>query len=42
MGYLLYQMGRIDEARAQFLAEKTAYPESAVFMDRLMGRVVGS
>ena len=42
MGYLLYQMGRTDEARAQFLAEKTAFPESAVFMDRLIGKVVGS
>lgn len=36
LGYLYYQLGKVDQARAEFQAEKTAFPESAVFMDRML------
>jgi hypothetical protein len=36
LGYLYYQAGKPDQARQEFLSEKSAYPESAVFMDRLL------
>ncbi len=35
-GFLLFQLGRLDEARTKLLAEKSAFPESAVFVDRLL------
>ena len=39
LGYLYYQMGKADLAVAQFQAEKAQFPESAVFMDRLIGNL---
>lgn len=33
LGILLLRMGQSDEARAQFEAEKAAFPESAAYMD---------
>ncbi len=36
LGYLYSVDGQSDAARAEFLAEKTAFPESAAFMDRLL------
>jgi len=39
LGYVYYQLGRTDDAVREFQAEKTLFPESAVFMDRLMGKV---
>lgn len=42
MGYLLAEEGKPDAARTQFLAEKVAFPESAVFMDRLIEGIGGT
>jgi len=36
LGYLYYQMGRVDLARKMFEQEKTLYPESVVMIDRLL------
>ena len=41
LGYLYYQIGRLDEARREFETEKARFPESAVFMDRLLARLAG-
>lgn len=39
LGYLYAQDGRADAARAELLAEKAAFPESAVFVDRLVANL---
>lgn len=39
LGYLYFQLGRLDEARREFETEKARFPESAVFMDRLLARL---
>jgi curli biogenesis system outer membrane secretion channel CsgG len=36
LGYLYFRAGRIDLAEKELLAEKSAYPESARFVDRLL------
>ena len=36
LGYLYYQSGQTDLARKEFETEKTLFPESAVFMDRML------
>lgn len=36
LGMLYLQLGRVDEARAHFEAEKAAFPESTVYMDFLL------
>lgn len=36
LGYLYYQVGKTDLALKEFETEKQLFPESAVFMDRLM------
>jgi len=36
LGYLCYQLGNGDRARQEFAAEKAAFPESAVFVDRML------
>jgi hypothetical protein len=36
LGHLYYQLGKFDQARQQFETEKANFPESAVFMDRLL------
>ncbi|MCC5869140.1 MAG: DUF4810 domain-containing protein [Gammaproteobacteria bacterium] len=36
LGYLYVQSGRLDLAHDAFVEEKGLYPESAVFMDRLL------
>jgi len=36
LGYLDYQMGKADLARQEFEKEKAQFPESAVFMDRML------
>ncbi|MFM2120610.1 MAG: hypothetical protein RL722_2078 [Pseudomonadota bacterium] len=41
LGLLQLQTGRPDEARAAFLAEKQTFPESAAYMDFLIGRLEG-
>lgn len=35
LGLLLMKLGRADEARAQFEAERAAFPESAAYIDQL-------
>jgi hypothetical protein len=41
LGYLYYQIGRLDEARREFETEKARFPESVVFIDRLLARLGG-
>lgn len=36
LGNLYYQIGNMDQARQEFETEKAQYPESTVFMDRLI------
>jgi hypothetical protein len=36
LGNLYYQVGKADQARQEFETEKAQFPESAVFMDRLI------
>jgi hypothetical protein len=36
LGYLYYQLGKLDQARQEFETEKGNFPESAVFMDRML------
>lgn len=38
LGYVYYQLNRYDDAMREFQTEKALFPESAVFMDRLMGK----
>jgi hypothetical protein len=39
LGYLYYQIGHVDQARQEFSTEKAQFPESAVFVDRLLANV---
>ena len=39
LGYLYYQIGRLDQARQEFETEKANFPESAVFRGRLLARL---
>jgi hypothetical protein len=39
LGYLYYETGHADAARRQFEAEKAQFPESTVFMDRLLANL---
>ena len=39
LGYLYFQLGNLDQARQEFLTEKTEFPESTVFMDRLLANL---
>lgn len=41
LGYLYYQVGKTGAAKEQFETEKARFPESAVFMDRLLARLGG-
>jgi hypothetical protein len=36
LGYLYYQVGKMDQAKVEFETEKAQFPESKVFMDRLL------
>jgi hypothetical protein len=38
LGYLYFQLGKLDQSRQEFMTEKTTFPESAVFMDRLLAK----
>jgi hypothetical protein len=38
LGYLYFQVGAVAAAKASFTTEKENFPESAVFMDRLISR----
>jgi len=39
LGYLYYQLGQPDEARRELSTEKAEFPESRVFMDRLLANL---
>jgi len=39
LGYLYFQLGKSDQAHQEFLTEKAEFPESAVFMDRLLANL---
>jgi hypothetical protein len=39
LGYLYYQSGKPAQAMQSFATEKALFPESAVYMDRLMARL---
>ncbi len=39
LGYLYFQLGRPDQARREFEAEKALFPESAPFMDRMLAKL---
>ena len=39
MGVLFFQLGRYDEAKQAFEAEKVAFPESAQMMDRFIDQL---
>ena len=39
LGYQYLQTGKAAEARQYFIAEKNAYPESAVLMDRFLKKI---
>jgi hypothetical protein len=38
LGYLYYQLGKLDQAKQEFMTEKANFPESTVFMDRLLAK----
>ena len=42
LGYLYYQLGKTDQAAQEFTDEKVNFPESRVFMDRLLARLKAS
>jgi hypothetical protein len=39
LGYVYFSMGKLDLAQQQFVNEKTQYPESTVFMDRMLANL---
>lgn len=39
LGYLYYQLGKADQAQQEFQSEKAEFPESAVFIDRLVANI---
>jgi hypothetical protein len=39
LGHLYFQLGKMDQAQQEFLTEKAEFPESAVFMDRLLANL---
>lgn len=42
LGYLYAQIGRTEKARASFEKEKSLFPESAHYMDRLLNPIEGT
>jgi len=39
LAHLYYQLGKVDRARQELQTEKADFPESAVFMDRLIANL---
>ena len=39
LGYLYVQLGKTDQGRQELLTEKTQFPESGVFVDRLLANL---
>lgn len=42
LGYVYFQLGRVDEAIREFQAEKALFPESTTFMDRMIEKAKGA
>ncbi|MBI5506807.1 MAG: DUF4810 domain-containing protein [Deltaproteobacteria bacterium] len=42
LGWLLYSIGRVDEARAHLDAERALYPESAKMIDTMLEKISGA
>jgi hypothetical protein len=38
LGYLYFQIGKLDQAKSQFETEKKTFPESTVLMNRLLAK----
>lgn len=39
LGYMYFQLGKLDQARQELETEKAEFPESAVFVDRLLANL---
>ena len=39
LGYLYYQLGKLDQAQQEFRTEEANFPESKVFVDRLLAKI---
>lgn len=39
LGYLYFGVGRLDQAQQSFNTEKSLFPESAVYMDRILAKL---
>jgi hypothetical protein len=39
LGYLYFEIGKADQARQELITEKTEFPESTVFVDRLLANL---
>jgi hypothetical protein len=39
LGYLYFQLGKLDQAQQEFQTEKAQFPESALLMDRLLAGI---
>ena len=39
LGTLYFQLGKVEQARQELQSEKAEFPESAVFVDRLLGNL---
>lgn len=39
LGFLYYQLGKLEQAQQELRTEKAEFPESAVFMDRLLANL---
>ena len=39
LGYMYFQLGKLDQARQELETEKAEFPESAVFIDRLLANL---
>ncbi len=42
LGYVYFQLGRVDDAAREFEREKTLFPESTPFMDRMIAKAKGA
>lgn len=40
LGYVYFQLGKLDLAQQEFTNEKKQFPESTVFMDRMLANLV--
>jgi len=38
LGYFYFHLGKLDQAKQEFLTEKAEFPESAVMMDRFLAK----